>query len=139
MVYLTTVFTAFLSFVAISATAVTVDELHQTAINALYSKNHDEALKTLQEAMKIKPNDPLLLNTAGVVLNSIGEIDRAAEYFATSLKLDPLSFNANYNAANLMHYAVFDNNIDMIDALDSSIGYYQQALESMASSNETSK
>lgn len=128
---------AFLYLTAKSTSAVAVEELHQAAVSALHSENHDQAIKFLAEAIQLKPSDPALLNTAGVVLNSIGEIDRAAEYFATSLKLDPAGFNANYNAANLMHYAVFDNNAEMMGALDSSIEYYQKALETMLSSNET--
>lgn len=121
----------------LSASGISVDELHQKAVDAFQTKQHDKALNFLQEAISMEPTNSALLNTAGVLLNTIGEIDSAADYFATSLKVDPTGFNANYNAANLVHFAIFDNNLDMTDALDSSIGYYKNAIEAMFSSNQT--
>ena len=65
----------------ISVSGSSVDELHQKAVDEFQAKQHDNALKILQEAIAMDPTNPALLNTAGVLLNTIGEIDRAADYF----------------------------------------------------------
>lgn len=110
---------------------VSVDELHRAAADALYSKKPADALQFISEALQMEPNDPSLLNTAGVVVKSNGDVDKAADFFAASLKIDPTYFNANYNAANLMQFDIFDTNKTNADALDLSIQYYRRALETM--------
>lgn len=126
----------FFSSISCGIAASSIEELHQAAVTAFRSNNTNQAVSFLKEAIEMDPWNPLLLNTAGVVLNSIGEVDRAADYFSTSLKHDPTGFNANYNAANLVHFTVFKNNPNLT-ILDSSIGYYKNAIDVMLKSNET--
>ena len=119
-----------------AALAATTLDLHQAAADALRSKNYNKALDFLSEAIQIDPNDSTLLNTIGVVFDAVGDVDRAADYFSSSLKIDPASFSTNYNAANLMHYGIFDKNAEKIDALESSTVYYLKAYESLVSSKD---
>jgi tetratricopeptide (TPR) repeat protein len=138
MIFIASLFSLhLLSSIAYGA-ASSIEELHQAAVAAFRSNNTNQAVNFLKEAIEMDPRNPLLLNTAGVVLNSIGEVDRAADYFSTSLKHDPTGFNANYNAANLVHFTIFKNNPNFT-ILDSSIGYYKNAIDVMLKSNETDK
>ncbi len=114
----------------------TTHELHQAAAQALQVNNYKKALDFLSQAIQIDAQDATILNTVGVVYDAAGDVDRAAEYFASSLQLDPNAFSTNYNAANLMHYGVFEKNGNRADALESSTAYYLKAYETLVFSSK---
>jgi Flp pilus assembly protein TadD len=119
------------------STAEPVDDLYIAAVKAFKSNQQNEALQFIQQAIDLDPNNPRLFNTAGVILKILGDFDRAADHFSTALKFDPNSFNSNYNAANLVHYEIFDKKPNNIEFLDRSLQYYQHAIEAVFQSNLT--
>lgn len=60
---------------------------------------YDEALQVLEPALAALPNHAILWNTLGTVVNELGEVERAAPYYAEAIRLEPTLAKARYNLA----------------------------------------
>lgn len=62
----------------------------------------DEAMKHLDEALRVKPDYPDALNNEGVVFVRKGDIDRAIQRYAAAAKIDPNYVPAQYNLGDAL-------------------------------------
>jgi len=60
----------------------------------------DDAIEVLQPVIMAHPDNPMLWNTLGTVLNEQGELDKATIFFDEALRLDPGFAKARYNRGN---------------------------------------
>jgi tetratricopeptide (TPR) repeat protein len=67
-----------------------------------YQGKLDEAMKHLDEALRIKPDCTDALNNEGLVLVRKGEIDRAIGRYAAAVKIDPAYVPAQYNLGDAL-------------------------------------
>jgi len=56
-----------------------------------YERDWEAAVKTIQRAIALNPNEPRAHQVYGEILTSLGEFNRAADEFRQGLELDPLS------------------------------------------------
>ena len=73
----------------------------QANLDALHGR-YAEAVSSLQQAMVKRPDDPLILNSLGLVLRRIGRLDDATQAFRHALKLDSRLAGTWFNLA-LVH------------------------------------
>lgn len=57
---------------------------------------YDQALKDFNDALKLKPNDPMLITYRGVVYYAKGQNDLAMKDFNRAIEIDPKSGKAYY-------------------------------------------
>lgn len=60
-------------------------------------RKYDEALDKMQQAVALKPNDPVLLNNLGFLLYKTGRYDDALKYLEKTLSVDPNRKEAHAN------------------------------------------
>jgi peptidoglycan/xylan/chitin deacetylase (PgdA/CDA1 family)/TolA-binding protein len=75
-------------------------DLDRMARGYYREKKYDEAAKTLEQAVALKPNDPVLLNNLGFIYFEMGRYDDAATYLEKTLTLDPNRKEAHENLAD---------------------------------------
>jgi TPR repeat protein len=68
---------------------------------AFRQRDFDMALKLVDEAEKVDPNQPATLNLRGEILMQQGKFDDAEASFKKAAKLDPKLQNAQYNLAQI--------------------------------------
>ena len=68
----------------------------------LSRKETAAAIPHLQEALRLRPNQPMALNDMGAALEAEGHLDGAIKYFQQALLLRPDYANARYNLANAL-------------------------------------
>jgi tetratricopeptide (TPR) repeat protein len=73
-----------------------VQTLVDRGIQDSQSGHYDQALKDFNDALKLKPNDPLLITYRGVVYYAKGQNDRAMQDFNQAIKIDPKCGKAYY-------------------------------------------
>ncbi len=71
--------------------------LRMEAEEAFSIGNTTAALKTLAEALRLDPDDPLIHNDLGVVLSALGEPEKARRAFERALRLAPQMTEASEN------------------------------------------
>jgi tetratricopeptide (TPR) repeat protein len=76
-------------------------DLDRQARDLFRAKKLDEALQKSQQAVKLKPNDPILLNNLGFLYFAMGRNDEAAAYLEKTLQLDPKRKEAHGNIAEV--------------------------------------
>jgi tetratricopeptide (TPR) repeat protein len=76
--------------------------LVQQIVTALGEKNFDHAKRTIDEAMKIAPNDPTLRNARAAALIQIEKYDEAKVILDALLAENPEFFQADYNAGEIL-------------------------------------
>jgi len=76
----------------------------QANVDATHGR-YVEAVTALQQAMRQRPNDPLIFNTLGQVLRRTGRLDDAMQAFQHALKLDSRLAGTWFNLA-LVHGAL---------------------------------
>lgn len=75
-----------------------------------YDQNrYDEAMKHLDAALKLDPQNTEALFRKGVILQKENQIDRAIQTYRDIIRLDPNHFKAHYNLANLYSYEKANN------------------------------
>lgn len=75
-------------------------DLDRVARGYYREKKYDEAAKTLEQAVALKPNDPVLLNNLGFIYFEMGRYNDAASYLEKTLTLDPNRKEAHENLAD---------------------------------------
>jgi uncharacterized protein (TIGR02466 family) len=94
---------------------------HQLRALVLRSQGEfKDALKSIQKALKISPNDPECLNTLGNIQSDLGQEVQAMRAYRKSLKAAPNYLNASQNLGELLL-----RRHDPIDAID----VFQNALD----------
>jgi len=76
-------------------------DLDRQARDLFRAKKYDEAVQKSQEAVALKPTDPVLMNNLGFLYYSAGKYDEALKYLEQTLKLDPHRKEAHGNIAEL--------------------------------------
>jgi peptidoglycan/xylan/chitin deacetylase (PgdA/CDA1 family)/uncharacterized caspase-like protein len=76
-------------------------DLDRQARDLFREKKYDEALEKSQEAVGLKPNDPILLNNLGFLYYAAGRYTDALPYLEKTLQLDPKRKEAHGNIAEL--------------------------------------
>jgi tetratricopeptide (TPR) repeat protein len=76
-------------------------DLDRQARELFRGRKLDEALKKSQEAVKLKPNDPILLNNLGFLYFAMGRNDEAVTWLEKTLQLDPKRKEAHGNIAEV--------------------------------------
>jgi len=64
-------------------------------------KKYDQALQACQQAVQLKPNDPVLLNNLGFIYYKMGRYDDALTWLEKTLAADPKRKEAHGNIAEL--------------------------------------
>jgi len=64
-------------------------------------KKYDQALQAFQQAVQLKPNDPVLLNNLGFIYYKMGRYDDALTWLEKTLAADPKRKEAHGNIAEL--------------------------------------
>jgi tetratricopeptide (TPR) repeat protein len=72
------------------------------ALVAFEKKDYDKALAVLEEALKEKPGDPMILNMIGAAYTKKQEYAKAKEFFEKSLAANPEFFPAVFNVGELL-------------------------------------
>ncbi|MES2354250.1 MAG: tetratricopeptide repeat protein [Pseudomonadota bacterium] len=81
--------------------------------------NHTAANEWLENACTLAPNDDALLNETGLALKQAGQLDKALEYFARSVELNPENIEYLFNLATVHKVQ---------GRLDTAMAIYQQIL-----------
>jgi len=76
-------------------------DLDRQARDLFRSKKYDEAVQKSQQAVALKPNDPILLNNLGFLYYAAGRYDEALPYLEKTLQIDPKRKEAHGNIAEL--------------------------------------
>jgi peptidoglycan/xylan/chitin deacetylase (PgdA/CDA1 family)/uncharacterized caspase-like protein len=76
-------------------------DLDRQARDLFRAKKLDEAIDKSQQALALKPNDPVLMNNLGFLYYSAARYDEALKYLEQTLKLDPRRKEAHGNIAEL--------------------------------------
>lgn len=63
---------------------------------------HDEAIKHLRAALKVRPDDATAHNNLGAAFQSLGRYDEALDQFRQALKVRPDYIDAHYNLGTLL-------------------------------------
>lgn len=74
-------------------------DLDRVARGLYREKKYDDAAKTLEQAVALKPNDPVLLNNLGFLYFQMGRYADAVSYLEKTLALDPNRKEAHGNLA----------------------------------------
>jgi Flp pilus assembly protein TadD len=72
-----------------------ISDLKDKGENFLENGQFVDALRCIEQAIVMNPNDPDLWNFKAVVLRSMGRHEEAIECFNKSLKIDPRDKNAS--------------------------------------------
>ena len=72
-----------------------VEDLLSKGKLLLEEKKYEDALEIFEEALKLDPKNPDLLNQKGVALRSLGRYNEAIESYTKSLEIDPKDKNAS--------------------------------------------
>jgi len=64
-------------------------------------KKYDQALAAFQQAVQLKPNDPVLLNNLGFIYSKMDRYDDALTWLQKTLEADPKRKEAHGNIAEL--------------------------------------
>jgi len=76
--------------------------LVDAALADLTKKRYDEALKKLEEADKLAPNSPFILNLFGAIYTKKKDFDTARGYFEKALEAQSDFFPAKFNLGELL-------------------------------------
>jgi peptidoglycan/xylan/chitin deacetylase (PgdA/CDA1 family)/tetratricopeptide (TPR) repeat protein len=76
-------------------------DLDRQARDLFRAKKYDDALQKSQQAVGLKPNDPILLNNLGFLYYAAGRYSDALPYLEKTLQLDPKRKEAHGNIAEL--------------------------------------
>jgi peptidoglycan/xylan/chitin deacetylase (PgdA/CDA1 family)/uncharacterized caspase-like protein len=74
-------------------------ELDRDARDLFHAKKVDEAIQKSQQAVALKPNDPILLNNLGFLYYAAGKYAEALPYLDKTLQIDPKRKEAHGNIA----------------------------------------
>src|SRR5262249_39078136 len=75
-------------------------DLDRKARQLYRERKYDQALKNLEQAVQLKPDDPVLLNTLGFLFYVIGRYDAPRSYLKKTLPLPPRRKEAHGNIAH---------------------------------------
>jgi len=107
---------------AFSSSLVSPPTFHEQAVSFLQSSRFDEALQSLDRA------SAELMNTLGVTHKMMGNYDKALDSFMSAIRLTD-GFHAHYNAANLLHYILYETDqYNKQQVLETAISFYDKAL-----------
>jgi len=87
---------------AIQANANAVTSRHKLALTLAAMKDFDGALKALEGALEVAPDNPYALSTMGAIYRKMGRLEDAEAKQLEALRLDPDYHGARYALANLM-------------------------------------
>jgi tetratricopeptide (TPR) repeat protein len=96
MVKYLAVLSLILALGALPAAAQTAKSPVERGIENSQSGRYDQAINDFNEALKSKPNDPLLITYRGVVYYAKGQNDRALQDFDKALAINPNFGKAHY-------------------------------------------
>lgn len=85
-----------IAFTAALAAAQNVQTLVDQGMKNSQNGRYDEALKDFNDALKLKPNDALLITYRGVVYYAKGQNDLAMKDFNRAIEIDPKAGKAYY-------------------------------------------
>jgi len=74
----------------------------QQVVTALAKKNFEQALGLIDEASKVSPDDPTLLNARAAALLQMEKYDEAKAILESLLAENPEFFQADYNAGEIL-------------------------------------
>ena len=83
------------------STAARAYDLDRQGQQFYRQQKYDEALKKMQEAVSLRPNDALLLNNLGYVYYAAGRYDESMTYLLKTLAVDPHRKEAHLNIGDL--------------------------------------
>lgn len=105
-------------------------------------REYDSALKNLDLAIAINPNDIQLINFRGVILDLLGQYDDALEYFEKAIKMDKSYPIPHLNKAKIFfNKEEFENSLKLINKvilMDNELDeawYYKSLTHFMLSDN----
>ena len=67
------------------------------AFDAVKSFDFEEANRRINQLIRLYPNDPVILNTKGIIYFLTGSIDSAAACFKKAIESNPADFTAQFN------------------------------------------
>ena len=113
-----------LLFTAGLATAQDVKTYVERGMENSQAGRYDQALKDFNDALKLKPNDAMLITYRGVVYYAKGQTDLAMKDFNRAIEIDPKAGKAYYQRG-----MIYENQQKYSQALDElkkakSLGYY---------------
>ena len=113
-----------LSLLAGGTAAQDVNAFVKKGMENCQSGRYDQALKDFNDALKLKPNDAMLITYRGVVYYAKGQTDLAMKDFNRAIEIDPKAGKAYYQRG-----MIFENQQKYSQALDElkkakSLGYY---------------
>jgi peptidoglycan/xylan/chitin deacetylase (PgdA/CDA1 family)/uncharacterized caspase-like protein len=76
-------------------------DLDRQARDLFRAKKYDQALDKSQQALALKPDDPILMNNLGFLYYAMGRYDQALPYLEKTLQIDPKRKEAHGNIAEL--------------------------------------
>ena len=82
------------------------DSLHLLGLGYYAQNRNEEALQWLEKAIQARPDEARFLINAGVILLTLGQLDRATGMFREALNCDPFNADA-YNNLALVHQRQF--------------------------------
>lgn len=91
-----TVFSLILALMAGPALAQDVKAMVDRGMENCQSGRYDQALKDFNDALKLKPNDAMLITYRGVVYYAKGQNDLAMKEFNRAIEIDPKTGKAYY-------------------------------------------
>ena len=119
-----TVFSIILALMAGPALAQDVKAMVDRGMENSQSGRYDQALKDFNDALKLKPNDAMLITYRGVVYYAKGQTDLAMKDFNRAIEIDPKAGKAYYQRG-----MIYENQQKYSQAVDElkkakSLGYY---------------
>jgi tetratricopeptide (TPR) repeat protein len=96
-------FSLILALGAVPAVAQQTKSPVERGIENSQKGRYDQAIKDFNEALKSKPNDPLLLTYRGVVYYAKGQNDQALKDFDKALAINP-KFGKAYYQKGMIYY-----------------------------------
>lgn len=79
-----------------------VDRLLELAAGELREKRLEAALRHIEEAAAVRPNDPVILNTKGAILIEMRRFPEARTVLGQAVAADPASFAPQYNLGEIL-------------------------------------
>lgn len=96
---------------------------HLAAVNAIQLADMEAALRRVEKAVRLMPEEITFLNTQGSIYRQLGGMYEAGLSYQRVLELDPENIDTLYNLANLFRDA---------GQYSDAIGFYKQVLDANA-------
>jgi tetratricopeptide (TPR) repeat protein len=113
-----------------------IGEINARMLSLANAGNFLKALETLEQAIKIDPNDELSLINKGVILIQLGNYNEAIEIYDSILKKNPKLSSAYYNKASC--FSLLGKTDEALDLLEKAIQIRPAFIETVKKDEEFS-